>query len=143
MNRFKCPACGGNQYTACDTAEWCIYCGHRELVKMDKLESEERKMLESEQCKMCKNNWDGHLIKARDETEEELDWANIRELIRTCLDLDEWKYSWHMLSLDYTDPEIAVQIKNIIKHKIQRREKELKMLKSCLKIINDIKKGGE
>jgi len=21
MNRFKCPACGGNQYTSCDTAE--------------------------------------------------------------------------------------------------------------------------
>ena len=46
-----------------------------------------------------------------------------------------------MPSLDYTDPEIAAEIKNIIKHKIQRREKELKMLKSCLKIINDIKKG--
>ena len=41
MNRFKCPACGGNQYTACNTAEGCIYCGHRELVKMDKLEPEE------------------------------------------------------------------------------------------------------
>ena len=41
MNRFKCPACGRNQYTACSTAEGCIYCGHRELVKMDKLEPEE------------------------------------------------------------------------------------------------------
>jgi len=36
MNRFKCPACGGNQYTSCDTAEGCIYCGHKELKKMDK-----------------------------------------------------------------------------------------------------------
>ena len=34
MNRFKCPACGGNQYTACDTAQGCIYCGHKELKKM-------------------------------------------------------------------------------------------------------------
>ena len=36
MNRFKCPACGGDQYTAADTAEGCIYCGHKELKKMDK-----------------------------------------------------------------------------------------------------------
>ena len=41
MNRFKCPACGGNQYTACDTAEGCIYCGHKELKKMETLEPEE------------------------------------------------------------------------------------------------------
>ncbi len=42
MNRFKCPACGGNQYTACSTAEGCIYCGHKELKKMETLEPEER-----------------------------------------------------------------------------------------------------
>ena len=41
MNRFKCPACGGNQYTACSTAEGCIYCGHKELRKMETLEPEE------------------------------------------------------------------------------------------------------
>jgi hypothetical protein len=40
MNRFKCPACGGNQYTACDTAEGCIYCGNKELKKMETLEKE-------------------------------------------------------------------------------------------------------
>jgi len=40
MDRFKCPACGGNQYTACDTAEGCIYCGHKELKKMKTLEPE-------------------------------------------------------------------------------------------------------
>jgi hypothetical protein len=34
MNRFKCPACGEDQYTACDTAEWCIYCGNKELKKI-------------------------------------------------------------------------------------------------------------
>ena len=39
MNRYKCPACGGEQYTAADTAEGCIYCGHQgELEKMDTLE---------------------------------------------------------------------------------------------------------
>ena len=37
MNRFKYPACGGNQYTSCDTAEGCIYCGHKELKKMETL----------------------------------------------------------------------------------------------------------
>ena len=41
MNRYKCPACGRNQYTSCDTAEGCIYCGHQKLEKMDKLEPEE------------------------------------------------------------------------------------------------------
>lgn len=41
MNRFKCPACGGNQYTACGIAERCIYCGHKELKKMETLEPEE------------------------------------------------------------------------------------------------------
>ncbi len=41
MNRFKCPACGGNQYIACDTAQECIYCGNQKLEKMDKLEPEE------------------------------------------------------------------------------------------------------
>ena len=40
MNRFKCPACGGNQYTACSTAEGCIYCGNKELKKMETLEKE-------------------------------------------------------------------------------------------------------
>ena len=41
MNRYKCLACGGNQYTSCDTAQECIYCGHQKLEKMDKLEPEE------------------------------------------------------------------------------------------------------
>ena len=35
MNRFKCPACGENQYTSADTAEGCIYCGHQKLEKME------------------------------------------------------------------------------------------------------------
>ena len=47
MNRFKCPACGGNQYTAADEAEECIYCGHRELVKMEELGPEESREKES------------------------------------------------------------------------------------------------
>ncbi len=41
MNRFKCLACGGNQYTACNTAEGCIYCGNKELKKMETLEPKE------------------------------------------------------------------------------------------------------
>ncbi len=41
MNRYKCPACGGNQYTACDAAEVCIYCEHQKLENMDKLELED------------------------------------------------------------------------------------------------------
>ena len=41
MNRFKCPACGGNQYTAWNTAEGCIYCDNKELKKMETLEPNE------------------------------------------------------------------------------------------------------
>lgn len=41
MNRYKCPACGGNQYTSTDTAEGCIYCDNKELKKMEILEPEE------------------------------------------------------------------------------------------------------
>jgi len=41
MNRFKCLVCGGNQYTACDTAEGSIYCGNKELKKMETLEPKE------------------------------------------------------------------------------------------------------
>ena len=33
-------------YTACSTAEGCIYCGHQKLEKMDKLEPEESEGLE-------------------------------------------------------------------------------------------------
>jgi len=47
MNRFKCPACGGNQYTSADTADGCIYCGHKELSKMETLEPEESREKES------------------------------------------------------------------------------------------------
>ena len=35
MNRFRCPACGGEQYTACDTAKDCIYCGNEVLEKAE------------------------------------------------------------------------------------------------------------
>jgi len=41
MNRFKCPAYGGNQHTSVDTAEGCIYCGNKELKKMEILEPKE------------------------------------------------------------------------------------------------------
>jgi predicted nucleic-acid-binding Zn-ribbon protein len=38
MNRFICPACGSNQYTAADKAKDCIYCGNPELEKADALD---------------------------------------------------------------------------------------------------------
>ena len=46
MNRFKCPRCGGNQYTACNKAKECIYCGNDELQKMETLEPEESEVEE-------------------------------------------------------------------------------------------------
>lgn len=53
MNRFKCPACGGNQYTAADEAEKCIYCEHQELEKMDTLEP-------AIDCKYYVPAWEGN-----------------------------------------------------------------------------------
>jgi hypothetical protein len=42
MNRFKCPSCNGNQYTATNRAWDCIYCDHKgELPMMETLEPEE------------------------------------------------------------------------------------------------------
>jgi len=36
------PACGRNQYTACDTSEKCVYCGYKgQLMKMKTLEPKE------------------------------------------------------------------------------------------------------
>ncbi len=57
MNRFKCVRCGRNQYTACNTAEGCIYCGNKELKKMEILEqeTEEKKIRIAtvDKCVMC------------------------------------------------------------------------------------------
>ena len=57
MNRFKCTRCGRNQYTACSTAEGCIYCGNKELRKMETLEqeAEEKKIhiTTVDRCVMC------------------------------------------------------------------------------------------
>ena len=35
MNRFKCPACGRNQYTSKDEAEGCIYCVYKGPLEFD------------------------------------------------------------------------------------------------------------
>ncbi len=53
MNRFKCPACGRNQYTACDTSEKCVYCGYKgQLMKMKTLEPEESEELDLDDRKL-------------------------------------------------------------------------------------------
>ena len=41
MNRFKMPSCGGNQYTACDTAEG-VYILRTSKLERWYLESEEK-----------------------------------------------------------------------------------------------------
>ncbi len=39
MNRFKCPACGGEQYTSLDEVSGCIHCDYTgPLEKKDHLE---------------------------------------------------------------------------------------------------------
>ena len=54
MNRFKCLACGGNQYTSADTAQECIYCGNKELKKMKTLEVEEDEDWRNLECRSRK-----------------------------------------------------------------------------------------
>lgn len=42
MNRYRCPQCGNDQYTAAETAKDCIYCEYEgELEKMETLEDKE------------------------------------------------------------------------------------------------------
>jgi len=44
MNRYKCPACGRNQYTSKDEAEGCIYCVYKgPLENMGPAETEKAK----------------------------------------------------------------------------------------------------
>lgn len=40
MIRYKCPACGGNQYTSSPniTDDRCIYCGNIGIERMNSLE---------------------------------------------------------------------------------------------------------
>ena len=46
MNRYKCPACGGNQYSASADKEKepCIYCGHPGTELMRDLEEEDEQV---------------------------------------------------------------------------------------------------
>ena len=56
MNRFKCPACGGNQYTSADTAEGCIYCDNKELKKMEALaRRNSMRLIDAVPVVRCKN----------------------------------------------------------------------------------------
>jgi len=55
------------------------------------------------------------------------------ELIKKCLDLDEWKYSWHIQSNDYRE------IKRIILEKIHQRIEDLILLiKGLIMVKNAI-----
>lgn len=47
MNRYKCPKCGGNQYSASPNKakEPCIYCGHEGTELMDDLIDEKARRL--------------------------------------------------------------------------------------------------
>lgn len=46
MNRYKCPKCKGNQYSASDQKEQepCIYCGNKETKLMENIEEEKKTM---------------------------------------------------------------------------------------------------
>lgn len=61
MNRYKCPKCGGNQYSASpDKAkEPCIYCGHVGTVLMNDLidgKEDQEDSTETRQDINCKAN---------------------------------------------------------------------------------------
>lgn len=59
----------------------------------------------------------------------------IERLVRDCIDLDEWKHSWHH-SLDYRDKETRQILVEIIAKKITDREKEIEKLRFCLKVMS-------
>ncbi len=51
----------------------------------------------------------------------------LKMFIRVCIDLDEWKHSWHD-SLDYEKPENKKNLREIMKKKIEWRKREIEML---------------
>ena len=59
----------------------------------------------------------------------------IKKLVSCCIDMDEWKHSWHK-SVDYMDKETRKELVEIITGKIAAREEEVKQLKFCLKVMS-------
>lgn len=49
INRFKCPACGGEQYTSLDEVSGCIHCDYTgPLEKKDHLEPDNESEVEQD-----------------------------------------------------------------------------------------------
>ena len=74
--------------------------------------------------------------KSDDVQYEKDDWF-YRAFIKQCIDMDQWKYSWHM---DLNEASIKrseerKRVRKIMLDKIEIREEEIKRLKDGLQIL--------
>ena len=54
---------------------------------------------------------------------------DLYELIRYCINMDSWKYSWHN---DVKNEELWPKLERIILDKISDRKLEMEILKECI-----------
>jgi len=60
----------------------------------------------------------------------------VEAFLRSCIDMDTWKHSWHMDTGDFTyNAETKTKIKKILQGKIEGRQEEIKTLEFAMKII--------
>ena len=74
--------------------------------------------------------------------EEEISEHKVREYIKLfiqyCIDMDEWKNSWHMNYGSYEyDEKILAELIKIIDDKIECRKKEIELLEKCKIVMMD------
>jgi len=62
----------------------------------------------------------------------------IKTLIKHCIDMDEWKNSWHMNYGSYLyDEKMLAELIKIIDNKIGCRKQEIELLEKCKIIMLD------
>ena len=59
--------------------------------------------------------------------------ADLKVLVKKCIDLDQWKHSWHNKFKTMADFELA---REVIQNKICVRDEELSLLRNGLSAIN-------
>jgi len=59
-------------------------------------------------------------------------------LIKHCIDLDEWKYSWHINYGSYKyDEKMLEELIKILDDKIKSRKGEMELLEKCKIVMSD------
>lgn len=61
----------------------------------------------------------------------------INDYLTQLIDMDSWRYSWHMSvsKAQFKNSEERKKVREILKEKISQREKEIEMLKNGIQIL--------